>query len=153
MAKGRLVVHGERHSARPAVLMTAPPRLPADTTRGRPCREHGARLEIADGLLAVWSTTSWTGMIGDIDGSDEDAYRERLSEAPALGFVNKSDFSGRALAALVGQGRQLARAAEPLPLERRARASAAPATPADACMPFTSLPPECRGTAGSRSRS
>jgi DNA-binding NarL/FixJ family response regulator len=32
----------------------------------------------------------------------EDAYRERLSEAPALGFVNKSDFSGRALAALVG---------------------------------------------------
>jgi DNA-binding NarL/FixJ family response regulator len=35
---------------------------------------------------------------------DEDAYRERLSEAPALGFVNKSDFSGRALAALVGPG-------------------------------------------------
>ena len=33
---------------------------------------------------------------------DEDAYRERLSEAPALGFVNKSDFSGRAVAALVG---------------------------------------------------
>jgi DNA-binding NarL/FixJ family response regulator len=35
---------------------------------------------------------------------DEDAYRERLSEAPALGFVNKSDFSGGALAALVGPG-------------------------------------------------
>jgi DNA-binding NarL/FixJ family response regulator len=35
---------------------------------------------------------------------DEDAYRERLSVAPALGFVNKSDFSGRALAALVGPG-------------------------------------------------
>jgi len=33
---------------------------------------------------------------------DEDAYRERLSEAPALGFVNKSDFSGAALAAIVG---------------------------------------------------
>jgi DNA-binding NarL/FixJ family response regulator len=33
---------------------------------------------------------------------DEDAYRERLSEASALGFVNKSDFSGRAVAALVG---------------------------------------------------
>jgi DNA-binding NarL/FixJ family response regulator len=33
---------------------------------------------------------------------DEDAYRERLSEAPARGFVNKSDFSGRTLAALVG---------------------------------------------------
>ena len=32
---------------------------------------------------------------------DEDAYRERLSETPALGFVNKSDFSGRALAALI----------------------------------------------------
>jgi DNA-binding NarL/FixJ family response regulator len=35
---------------------------------------------------------------------DEDAYRERLSDAPALGFVNKSDFSGGALAALVGPG-------------------------------------------------
>ena len=35
---------------------------------------------------------------------DEDAYRERLSEAPALGFVNKSDFSGTALAAIVGSG-------------------------------------------------
>ena len=35
---------------------------------------------------------------------DEDAYRERLSEAPALGFVNKSDFSGRALAALIEPG-------------------------------------------------
>ena len=35
---------------------------------------------------------------------DEDAYRERLSKAPAMGFVNKSDFSSRALAALIGQG-------------------------------------------------
>jgi DNA-binding NarL/FixJ family response regulator len=35
---------------------------------------------------------------------DEDAYRERLSDAPALGFVNKSDLSGRALAALVAPG-------------------------------------------------
>jgi DNA-binding NarL/FixJ family response regulator len=35
---------------------------------------------------------------------DEDAYRERLSEAPALGFVNKSDFSGGALAALIEPG-------------------------------------------------
>lgn len=35
---------------------------------------------------------------------DEDAYRERLSDARALGFVNKSDFSGRALAALVAPG-------------------------------------------------
>ena len=35
---------------------------------------------------------------------DEDAYRERLGGAPALGFVNKSDFSGRALAALVEPG-------------------------------------------------
>jgi DNA-binding NarL/FixJ family response regulator len=35
---------------------------------------------------------------------DEDAYRQRLSEAPALGFVNKSDFSGSALAALFGPG-------------------------------------------------
>jgi DNA-binding NarL/FixJ family response regulator len=35
---------------------------------------------------------------------DEDAYRERLSEAPALGFVNKGDFSGRALAALIEPG-------------------------------------------------
>lgn len=34
----------------------------------------------------------------------EDAYRQRLNEAPALGFVNKSDFSSNALAALVGPG-------------------------------------------------
>jgi DNA-binding NarL/FixJ family response regulator len=35
---------------------------------------------------------------------DEDAYRERLSDTPALGFVNKSEFSGRALAALFAPG-------------------------------------------------
>ncbi len=34
----------------------------------------------------------------------EDAYRERLREVPALGFVNKSDFSGPALTALVEAG-------------------------------------------------
>jgi hypothetical protein len=47
---GRLVVHPERDAVRPAVLMAA-------------------RLSIADGLLAVRSTTSWTGnaMVGHID--------------------------------------------------------------------------------------
>lgn len=39
-----------------------------------------------------------------VSSRDEDAYRERLRGAPALGFVNKSDFSGRALAGLVGPG-------------------------------------------------
>ena len=34
----------------------------------------------------------------------EDAYRQRLSERPGVGFVNKSDFSGRALSAIVGPG-------------------------------------------------
>ena len=35
---------------------------------------------------------------------DEDAYRERLSEAPARGFVNKSELTGAAVAALTGEG-------------------------------------------------
>jgi hypothetical protein len=36
---------------------------------GLPFGDHAARLEISDGLLAVWSTTSWTGnaMVGDLD--------------------------------------------------------------------------------------
>jgi DNA-binding NarL/FixJ family response regulator len=33
---------------------------------------------------------------------DQDAYRQRLSETPALGFITKSDFSGRVLEAMVG---------------------------------------------------
>jgi hypothetical protein len=28
---------------------------------GMPFREHGVRLEVADGLCAVWSTQSWSG--------------------------------------------------------------------------------------------
>jgi hypothetical protein len=43
-------------------------------------RTHGARLEIADGLLTVWSTTSWTG---DATNFDIDAFR--ASAAAVLG--------------------------------------------------------------------
>jgi hypothetical protein len=58
---GRLVVHRERNALRAAMLMTAPPGAEPTPPGGLPFRKHGARLEIADGLLAVWSTTSWTG--------------------------------------------------------------------------------------------
>jgi hypothetical protein len=58
---GRLVLHRERASVRPAVLMAAPPGAQPTPPGGLPFREHGARLEITDDLLAVWSTNSWMG--------------------------------------------------------------------------------------------
>jgi hypothetical protein len=64
---GRLVLHRERDALRPAVLMAAPPGAQPTPPGGLPLPDHGVRLEISDGLLAIWSTTSWTGMIGDID--------------------------------------------------------------------------------------
>lgn len=66
---GRLVVHRERDAARSAVLIAAPAGAQPTPPGGLPFREHNARLEIADGLLAVWSTTSWSGnaMVGDIE--------------------------------------------------------------------------------------
>jgi hypothetical protein len=66
---GRLVVHREREAARPAVVISAPPGSEATPPGGRVFREHGVRLEIADGLLAVWSINSYWGsaMAGDLD--------------------------------------------------------------------------------------
>jgi hypothetical protein len=66
---GRLVLHRERDALRPAVLMAAPPQARPTPPGGLNPREHGVRIEIADGLLAVWSTTSWSGgpMNFDID--------------------------------------------------------------------------------------
>src|SRR5215211_1159355 len=66
---GRLVVHREREAARLAVVMAAPPGSEATPPGGRMFREHGVRLEIADGLLAVWSINSYWGsaMAGDLD--------------------------------------------------------------------------------------
>jgi hypothetical protein len=66
---GRLVLHRERDALRPAVLMAAPRDARSTPPGGLNFREHGVRLEIADGLLAVWSTSSWTGgpMNFDID--------------------------------------------------------------------------------------
>jgi len=66
---GRLVVHRERDSVRPAILVAAPPDAEPTPPGGLPFREQGARLEVADGLLAVWSITSWSGytMLDHID--------------------------------------------------------------------------------------
>jgi hypothetical protein len=66
---GRLVVHRERDAVRPAVLMAAPPGAETTPPGGLAFPDHQARPEIADGLLAVRSTTSWTGnaMVGHID--------------------------------------------------------------------------------------
>jgi hypothetical protein len=66
---GRLVVHREPESARPAVVISAPPGSEATPPGGRARREHGVRVEIADGLLAVWSIDSYWGaaMAGDLD--------------------------------------------------------------------------------------
>jgi hypothetical protein len=66
---GRLVVHRERQSARPAVVVPAPAGVAPTPPGGRLFREHGLRLEIADGLLAVWSINSYWGnaMAGDLD--------------------------------------------------------------------------------------
>jgi hypothetical protein len=66
---GRLVVHREREAARPAVVMPAPDGAEPTPPGGRAWPEHGVRVEIADGLLAVWSTTSYSGsaMAGDLD--------------------------------------------------------------------------------------
>jgi hypothetical protein len=69
VGEGRLVVHRERDAARPALLIAAPEGAEPTPPGGLRCGEHGARLEIAGGLLAVWSTTSWNGdaMVGDLD--------------------------------------------------------------------------------------
>lgn len=66
---GRLVVHRERDSARPAVVIPAPPGSEPTPPGGRVFLEHGVRLEIADGLLAAWSVNSYWGgaMAGDLD--------------------------------------------------------------------------------------
>jgi hypothetical protein len=66
---GRLVVHRDRESARPAVVVPAPAGIEPTPPGGRLLREHGVRLEVADGLLAVWSVNSYWGnaMAGDLD--------------------------------------------------------------------------------------
>jgi hypothetical protein len=54
-------VHRERDAARPAVVIPAPEGAEPTAPGGQVFREQGVRLEIADGLLAVWSITSYTG--------------------------------------------------------------------------------------------
>jgi hypothetical protein len=41
--------------------MAAPSGTEQTPPGGVPFREHAARLEVADGLLAVWSMNSWSG--------------------------------------------------------------------------------------------
>ena len=61
VGRGRLVIHRERDAVRPAVLIAAPAGAEPTPPGGLPFPAHSARLEIADGLLAVWSITSWSG--------------------------------------------------------------------------------------------
>lgn len=70
VGQGRLVVHRERDAVRPAMLKAAPRGAEPTPPGGVPFREHAARLEVADGLLAVWGTTSWSGY-GLVDHIDE----------------------------------------------------------------------------------
>jgi hypothetical protein len=58
---GRLVVHRERGAARPAVVIACPEGAEPTPPGGLVYQEHGVRLEIVDGLLAVWSIDSYTG--------------------------------------------------------------------------------------------
>jgi hypothetical protein len=66
---GRLVVHRERESARPGVVIPAPPGVEPTPPGGRVVPEHKLRVEVADGLLAAWSIQSYWGsaMAGDVD--------------------------------------------------------------------------------------
>ncbi len=69
VGQGRLVIHKERDAFRAAVLVAAPPGVQTTPPGGVHFREQDARLEVADGLLAVWGTTSWSGysMLDHID--------------------------------------------------------------------------------------
>jgi hypothetical protein len=66
---GRLVVHREREAARPAILLKAPLGIEPTPPGGTAHPEHGVWVEVADGLIAVWSVPSYWGsaMAGDID--------------------------------------------------------------------------------------
>jgi hypothetical protein len=65
--RGRLVLHRERDALRPAIVLPAPPDAHPTPPGGFAFPEHGARLEVADGLLTVWSTNSWTGGSANFD--------------------------------------------------------------------------------------
>jgi hypothetical protein len=58
---GRLVVHRERDAIRPAVVMAAPRSAEPTPPGGESFRDQGVRLESANGLLAVWGISSWSG--------------------------------------------------------------------------------------------
>jgi hypothetical protein len=66
---GRLVVHREREAARPALVLPTPAGSRPTAPGGRGHPEHSVRVEVADGLMAVWSIPSYWGsaMAGDIE--------------------------------------------------------------------------------------
>lgn len=66
---GRLVIGRERDASRPAIVLAASPGL-ADTPSGGVLHEDlGLRVEVREGMRAVWATTSYWGsaMAGDLD--------------------------------------------------------------------------------------
>jgi hypothetical protein len=69
VGEGRLVVHRERDASRAAALVAVPPGIEPTPPGGVPPPERGVRVEVRDGMLAVWSTTSYWGnaMAGDLN--------------------------------------------------------------------------------------
>ena len=57
----RIAVHREGDDVRAVVLTAAPGGAKPTPPGGIPFPDHAARLEIADGLRAVWGITSWSG--------------------------------------------------------------------------------------------
>ncbi len=62
-------MHRECDASRPAVLVEAPAGSKSTAPGGVAVRDRGVRVEVRDGMLAVWSTTSYWGnaMAGDLD--------------------------------------------------------------------------------------
>jgi hypothetical protein len=75
VGQGRLVICRERDSLRPAILVAAPPGSEPTPPGGVPHRDPGARVEVNDGIRAVWSATSWTGtsLQTEVEGFCRDA--------------------------------------------------------------------------------
>jgi DNA-binding NarL/FixJ family response regulator len=57
-----------------------------------------------DGFAVAERLASWQPppAVVLVSSRDSSAYRRRLADSPALGFITKSDLSGAAVAALVG---------------------------------------------------
>lgn len=69
LGDGRLVIGRERDASRPAILLGARPGVPDTPPGGTLHADLGVRVEVRDGMHAVWATGSYWGsaMAGDLD--------------------------------------------------------------------------------------